>query len=57
MPARSWSIKVGKMLSRGLYPAKMPLGESNSGDPHINCESASREGFGKIKLVAFIEDV
>lgn len=57
MPARSWSIKVGKMLSRGLYPAKMPLGESNSGDPHINFESASREGFGKIKLVAFIEDV
>lgn len=57
MPARSWSIKVGKMLSRGLYPEKMPLGESNSGNPQINFESASWYGFGKIKLVAFIEDV
>lgn len=57
MPARSWSIKVGKMLSRGLYPEKMPLVESNSADPQTNFESASMEGFGKIKLVAFIEDV
>lgn len=57
MPAISWSTKVGKTLSRGLYPVKMPLGESNSGDPQTNFESASREGFGKIKLVPFIEDV
>jgi len=57
MPARSWSIKVGKMLSRGLYPEKMPLVESNSEDPQTNFESASMVGFGKIKLVAFIEDV